>query len=820
MRLGLREKVLAYLLTGGLVITGLAVVMVSSLQEKSKQELTRYAAERYVQLHKEKTLGGIQADLALARKMADNQAMRSWVRNPSDPVATGPAMDELRSLISLFSTHAAFVGSKSAAAFYFVDKKALANVVKTPLKPAHTLTKEDKDDEWFFATMGQKDSCNFNIDHNNKLKVTKLWINVVMEDAGEPIGVVGTGIDISKFIDDFIKTSDKGVSGMFVNADGAIQGHADPSLIALNAPVSSDKQQSTIWKLLPDEEERQALRRAMANLPKGQRNSELLTLTLGGKPQVAAIAYLPPLKWFAIATLDRSAVVSGGQLVPTMGILALALIIGGVLVFIGGNRLVILPLRTLAEATRRITQGDYSVRLSDDRSDEIGEVSVTFNRMAEALIESQRKLKSNASAISAALQRAESFAELSQLLFTHLTPELQIGQGSLYRLAEDSSRLVLCGGFARIEGGFPDQEIDFGFGLVGQCALDRRAMDIHNPPADYVRVDTGLGSAVPRCIVLRPIMSTDNLLGVLEIVLLKPLDDAATALFDDLLPMLAMNLEILERTVRTQSLLQASTAQAEMLEQQQLELFEASVKREEINRTLQQQVDELAEARRSLMSMMEALETSKREIEEKSLQTQSLLDQTTRQAEELLKQRELIKETEAWYRDIIESAPDGLLIIDTNGTIILTNTMLDSMFGYQRDELPGQSLERLVPENIHARHISLREGFMQSDTQRTMGRGLELTGLRKDGSLFPLEVGLSILPALEKQERCCCATVRDITERKIIQDELKQNMDELQRFNQLTINREERMIELKEEINMLLKQAGRDPKYRIIEKGE
>jgi two-component system sensor histidine kinase/response regulator len=156
------------------------------------------------------------------------------------------------------------------------------------------------------------------------------------------------------------------------------------------------------------------------------------------------------------------------------------------------------------------------------------------------------------------------------------------------------------------------------------------------------------------------------------------------------------------------------------------------------------------------------------QILERSLSTQ-------RQAETLQKQQMRLQETEAWYRGIIKSAPEGLLVADEQGVITLANPQIEAMFGYDAGALIGQKVEVLVPPAIRPHHPSLREGFLRSSRTRAMGAlAQDLRGVRRDGSEFPVEVSLSTLPALDGSSLCVCASVRDISERKRAQETLKQ----------------------------------------------
>jgi two-component system sensor histidine kinase/response regulator len=112
---------------------------------------------------------------------------------------------------------------------------------------------------------------------------------------------------------------------------------------------------------------------------------------------------------------------------------------------------------------------------------------------------------------------------------------------------KERSRLLLCGGYARSGELSPDPEIAFGAGLAGQCALDRKSMLIEHPPADYIRIHSALTTISPTHLLLRPIINTEKLLGVVELSLLKPMGAIESTLLDQILPVVAMCMEILDR---------------------------------------------------------------------------------------------------------------------------------------------------------------------------------------------------------------------------------------------------------------------------------
>lgn len=114
------------------------------------------------------------------------------------------------------------------------------------------------------------------------------------------------------------------------------------------------------------------------------------------------------------------------------------------------------------------------------------------------------------------------------------------------------------------------------------------------------------------------------------------------------------------------------------------------------------------------------------------------------------------------FRDLFESAPDGIVIVDRAGRIELLNTQAERMFGYRRRELIGEPVEVLMPERFRTAHVARRDEYHAAPRTRPMGAGLELFGRRKDGSEFPVEISLS--PAEDAVR--VMSIIRDITERK------------------------------------------------------
>lgn len=327
---------------------------------------------------------------------------------------------------------------------------------------------------------------------------------------------------------------------------------------------------------------------------------------------------------------------------------------------------------------------------------------------------STRWVKTHVAAIAAQMQGMTDKAELARYFLSAIAPLMPAGHGCFYHWDPASGVLQLLGDYAAAQA-LP--QIRLGEGLVGQCARDKRRMVITRPPSTYLKVASSLGEAEPAEILLIPALRNDRLYGVLELATLAPLGAGQRDLMDELLPMLAMSIELIERTSHTNVLLEKTRAQTE-----------------------------------SLRNQTAALEAQQSELQA----------------------------TKAWYRRIIESAPDGMMIVDESGRISLVNPKLEAIFGYESGELLGARVEQLVPSAEATRHARLRSEFFGQGVNRRMGGAdADLHGVRKDGSEISVEIGLSILPELDGMQRCVCASVRDVSERRAMEAALQKSEERL-----------------------------------------
>jgi PAS domain S-box-containing protein len=142
---------------------------------------------------------------------------------------------------------------------------------------------------------------------------------------------------------------------------------------------------------------------------------------------------------------------------------------------------------------------------------------------------------------------------------------------------------------------------------------------------------------------------------------------------------------------------------------------------------------------------------------------------------------ETSEESEARYRGLLEAAPDAMVVIDDAGEIVLLNLQAEKQFGYHRDELVGQPVTNIIPEGFAERLIADDLRSAEDALAQQIGTGIELTGRRKDGTAFPIEIMLSPLDSADGI--LVTAAIRDISVRKAAETNLRQKVEELNRSN-------------------------------------
>jgi two-component system, sensor histidine kinase and response regulator len=380
-----------------------------------------------------------------------------------------------------------------------------------------------------------------------------------------------------------------------------------------------------------------------------------------------------------------------------------AILLTGLLGFLTFRRIV-KPIRALEASVKTIAAGDYAKEVPfTAATDETGGLarSIDILKQGASAMDEQRWVKSSASKLTAELQGATSLPEFGQRLLSGLVPLLGGGVAGFYLFEENPARLRRIAAYGLAKDATAAGAYGVGEGLVGQCAQERKAVALTNLPPDYLRIASGLGAAAPVQAVALPLSFKDTLLGVLEVASFRAFSSREQALLDELLPVVAMSLEVLQRNLRTQELLAQTQEQA---------------------RQLEEHTEELTQSQEELLAQKEELLT---------------------QQGELTAQREQLKVSEERSRLILESSAEGIFGTDTEGRVTFVNPATCRMLGFTAEELLGQpSHATFHHHHADGRDYPMEECPMYAAYKHGKASRIDNEFLWcKDGTGLPVEYG-------------------------------------------------------------------------------
>ena len=142
-----------------------------------------------------------------------------------------------------------------------------------------------------------------------------------------------------------------------------------------------------------------------------------------------------------------------------------------------------------------------------------------------------------------------------------------------------------------------------------------------------------------------------------------------------------------------------------------------------------------------------------------------------------LRTRQILQEAESRAHALFQAATQAIIVVDARGRVVMANPATEKLFGFQADELAGQTLERLLPQRLDKIHVKHRDGFFKNPQTRPMGMGMDLQARRKDGSEFFAEISLTYIPAAEGT--LAVAFVTDVSKRRADEQAIRHQREDL-----------------------------------------
>lgn len=375
------------------------------------QWATRFA-EKQVLYDKSRTLQPILREIALARQLASSIEIREWARKPESERLAKRALAELETFRTSFRDKSYFVALRKSGNYYYNDAadRYRGDEFRYRLDPSKPA------DKWFYDIVRQQREIHINVNPDVELGVTKLWIDVLIRDGSEILGVAGTGLDLEPFLRDVVNSVEPGITSLFVDHDGAIQLYRDPKLIDFASITKASSEHKTLSLLFERAADRDAVLGAMKEVESLQKSVTTRTVQSGGKRYLAGVAYLPELGWFEITLLDLDRLLSVERFAGILTVFAVALVVALLLFNFALGRVVLGPLARLAEAMGRVRDGDFAARLPAAGRHEVGELIRHFEHMRDAVRDARVELEDKVRQRTDALERLTKTDALTELL--------------------------------------------------------------------------------------------------------------------------------------------------------------------------------------------------------------------------------------------------------------------------------------------------------------------------------------------------------------------------------------------------------------------
>ncbi|WP_133010924.1 biofilm regulation protein phosphatase SiaA [Marinomonas flavescens] len=375
---GLRSKSLFALIITCILALMFAAIMSWALLKEGKIYSAKNYAKSFTELNYQKILTPISRELALAERFAGTSTVKEWMEDPSNITKQAAFTEDVEGFLSSFQDHSLFFVTDATKDYYFSDENNPFSMT-----PKYRLSHSAPRDDWYFQTRQQPSLFNINVDEDEHLKLTKIWINYIVKNHGVFVGLVGTGFSLDHFLDKFTTAPVAGVQPFIINADGGIEAHQDKNLIAFDT-LDGNYGARSIFALLDNDESKQSVKQAMLKAKKGGEKVISVMVEQNGSTQLMSFMYFPLLNWFVVTNVNLNDVnlINMNMLLPAVGIFVFVLVLLITVFGFAVERLVIAPVRRLQLSAKAIESGSYNVTLPVVGNDEIGELSKTFNNMA------------------------------------------------------------------------------------------------------------------------------------------------------------------------------------------------------------------------------------------------------------------------------------------------------------------------------------------------------------------------------------------------------------------------------------------------------
>lgn len=349
------------------------------------RDVSDRTATNQVLLDKTRAELPLMREITLAEMLTTDPTIIAWARNIDDIDRREDGLRTLERYRNAFSDRSYFFVLNETQEYFGHGQSMYPGKELVQ----YQLSKSDPLDEWYFNTIKQPGRCLLNVDFNRVSLQTKVWFNCIVRDPGDGhvLGVVGSGLDLTTFINELQESMPDGVTSIYADVNGAIQAHPDIELIELNALTNRDNLKSTIFNLVDSDDDRERLTEALAAAKADPKTASSVNVSIDGEEYMMGISFIPQFKWFSISVMDLWTLAFGKYFLPLAALIAVAIVLSLSALGIALNKTVLQRVDRLDRAVTSFKNGEAPTvdEFADTGSDQIGRLRGNFNEMAAAV---------------------------------------------------------------------------------------------------------------------------------------------------------------------------------------------------------------------------------------------------------------------------------------------------------------------------------------------------------------------------------------------------------------------------------------------------
>lgn len=387
----LRLRVLVSVLLGFAVVAVPAYIGFNWVINSTVMQLGTLFAEKQVLYDRHRGLGTLIREVSLAETLSGSQAIRDWAVDEDDPLRKQRGLAELEHYRRYFADRSYFFIVAASGNYYF--NNAANAYAGDQLR--YAVSPQNPDDAWYYSTIELSEGCHLNVNNDANLGVTKVWMNCVIREGDRVLGVLGTGIDLTSFIQEVVNVPQRGVTSMFVDRQGMIQAHRDETLVSLANFEDNLDSKRTVFSLASGDRDALTLRRLMESVTSGDNLANSDFITVSGKETLVGVGYLDKLGWYNVTFMDVDTIIDRQLFVPIGMLLAGIMALVAVVLMLVFKRQVLDRIYALERIVRHARAGDYgpALGMGAGRRDEIGRLASALTEMATNVDDHTRQLE-------------------------------------------------------------------------------------------------------------------------------------------------------------------------------------------------------------------------------------------------------------------------------------------------------------------------------------------------------------------------------------------------------------------------------------------